>query len=95
MAEVLLGMAQELVRAPEPSELLVPVSCLGWLPPCSIPGMAVDGNARGWMGWARIDGTATWVALAVLASSACCHVSPLCKRRKKILSDLMGLPRES
>lgn len=43
-------MAKELVRAPEPSELLVPVSCHGWLPPCSMLGIAVDGNARGWLG---------------------------------------------
>lgn len=49
----------------------------------------MDGDGQGLLG------TGTWVALAALASSPCCHISPLCKRRKKILSDLMGLPRES
>lgn len=42
-----------LVRAPEPSELLVIVNCHAWLPPGSMIRMAVDGNARGWMGMGK------------------------------------------
>lgn len=53
---MLPGMAQGLARAPEPSELLVPVSCHGWLPLVLCLGWQWLGmRGDGW-GWAGIAG---------------------------------------